>query len=158
VLKMVQFLYPDSKVYVFARSPAQRDFALELGAAWAGEIGAKPPQLLDSLIDTTPAWKPVVEGLLCLKPGGRLVINAIRKEDIDQEYLLQIDYPEHLWMEKELKSVANVTRRDVGEFLELAAEMGIKPQVTEYPLEEANQALNDLKRGGGKGALVLRLS
>ena len=158
VLKMVQFLYPDSKVYVFARSPVQRDFALELGAAWAGEIGAKPPQLVDSLIDTTPAWKPVVEGLLCLKPGGRLVINAIRKEDFDQEYLLKLDYSKGLWMEKELKSVANVARRDVGEFIELAAEMGIKPQVREYPLEEANQALIDLKSGGGKGALVLRIS
>lgn len=157
VLKMVQFLYPDSQVYIFARSPEQRKFGLELGAAWAGEIGEKPPQPLNALIDTTPVWKPVVEGLAVLKPGGRLVINAIRKLEIDQEYLLKLDYPRHLWMEKEVKSVANVTRRDVGEFLDLAARMGIQPQVTEYPLEEANQALNDLKRGGGTGAKVLRV-
>jgi len=157
VLKMVQFLYPDSEIYVFARSPDQREFALELGAAWAGEIGETPPQLLNALIDTTPVWKPIVEGLAVLKPGGRLVINAIRKLEIDQEYLLKLDYPQHLWMEKELKSVANVTRRDVGEFLDLAARMGIQPQVEEYPLGEANQALNDLNRGGGTGAVVLRI-
>jgi len=157
VLKMVKFLYPDSEVYVFARSPDQREFALKLGAAWAGEIGERPPQLLHALIDTTPVWKPIVEGLAVLKPGGRLVVNAIRKLEIDQEYLLKLDYPQHLWMEKELKSVANVTRRDVGEFLDLAAQMGIEPQVTEYPLEEANQALNDLHQGGGTGATVLRI-
>ena len=158
VLKMVEFLYPDSEVVVFARSPEQRDFARQLGAVWAGEIGEKPPKALDALIDTTPVWKPVVEGLAVLRPGGRLVINAIRKLQIDQDYLLKLDYPQHLWMEKEIKSVANVTRRDVGEFLDLAARMDIQPQVEEYPLEEANQALNDLKRGGGKGAKVLRVS
>ncbi len=157
VLKMTRFLYPDSQVAVFTRNPVQREFALELGADWAGEIGDAPPQPLNALIDTTPVWKPVVEGLATLKPGGRLVVNAIRKLKLDQEYLLRLDYPEHLWMEKELKSVANVTRRDVGEFLDLAARMGIQPQVTEYPLEEANQALNDLNSSGGKGAKVLRI-
>jgi alcohol dehydrogenase, propanol-preferring len=158
VLKMAHFLYPDSGVVVFARNPEQREFALELGAIWAGEIGEAPPQPVDALIDTTPVWKPIVEGLAVLKPGGRLVVNAIRKLDSDQNYLLELDYAQHLWMEKEIKSVANVTRRDVGEFLDLAARMGIQPQVEEYPLEEANLALNDLKRGGGKGALVLRIS
>jgi propanol-preferring alcohol dehydrogenase len=158
VIKMARFLYPDSQVYVFARNPNQREFARELGAAWAGEIGDQPPELLNALIDTTPVWKAIVEGLAVLKPGGRLVINAIRKQKSDQQELLKLEYPEHLWMEKEIKSVANVTRRDVGEFLDLAARLGIQPQVQEYPLEEANQALLDLKSGGGTGAKVLRIS
>ena len=158
VLKMAQFLYPNSSISVFARNPDQRSFALKLGAVWAGKIGAESPNPLDAIIDTTPAWKPVVEGLAQLKPGGRLVINAIRKETGDQDYLQDLDYSQHLWMEKELKSVANVTRRDVGEFLDLASRIDISPQITEYPLEEANQALIDLKSGGGKGAKVLRIS
>ena len=86
-----------------------------------------------------------------------MVINAIRKEDRDKEYLTRLDYPEHLWMEKEIKSVANVTRKDVGEFLSLAAEMGIRPEIQEYPLAEANQALVDLKTKGVRGAKVLRM-
>ena len=84
---------------------------------------------LDAVIDTTPAWKPVMDALQCLKPGGRLVINAIRKESRDNSLLTQLDYPKHLWMEKDIKSVANVTRRDVREFLKIAAEIPIKPEL-----------------------------
>ena len=76
------------------------------------------PRAPAAIIDTTPAWKPVVAALANLRPGGRLVINAIRKEAVDKDALLRLDYPEHLWMEKEIKSVANVTRADVVEFLE----------------------------------------
>ena len=157
VLKMVRYSRPNSKVYVFARSPKERAFALSLGAVWAGDTGEQSPQKLDGIIDTTPAWKPVVEALKNLKPGGRLVVNAIRKEDVDKEYLLRLDYPTHLWMEKEIKSVANVTRRDVSEFLELAAEVPIRPDVQEFSLEQANLALNELKQGKIKGAKVLRI-
>lgn len=157
VLKMARFQYPASKVFVFARSPAERAFALELGAAWAGDTADSPPEKLDAIIDTTPAWKPVVEALKALKPGGRLVINAIRKEDVDKEYLLRLDYPECLWMEKEVKSVANVTRQDVREFLELAAKIPIKPEYREYPLEAANVALYELKAQHVRGAKVLRM-
>ena len=89
--------------------------------------------------------------------GGRLVINAIRKEDVDKQKLLELDYPTHLWMEKEIKSVANVARRDVREFLSLAERMAIKPEYQEYALEEANMALADLKRGNIHGAKVLRI-
>ena len=85
----------------------------------------------------------VVEALRNLDNGGRLVVNAIRKETVDQDYLLKLDYPTHLWMEKEIKSVANVTRSDVREFLTLAAEAGIRPEYQEYPLEGANQALTE---------------
>ena len=90
-----------------------------------------------------------------LKPGGRLVINAIRKEDHDKNWLLKLDYTEHLWMEKEVKSVANVTRADVREFLELAAAIPILPEIEEYPLEEANRALVELKNRHVRGAKVL---
>jgi propanol-preferring alcohol dehydrogenase len=92
-----------------------------------------------------------------LLPGGRLVINAIRKEIGDQNELLKIDYPRHLWMEKEIKSVANVTRKDVSDFLELAAEIPFRPEVQEYSLGEANAALIDLKERRIRGAKVLRI-
>jgi propanol-preferring alcohol dehydrogenase len=157
VLKMVRYKYPESNVFVFARSEKERAFAMELGAVWAGDTDDAPPGRLDSIIDTTPVWKPVVEGLKHLEPGGRLVINAIRKEDADKDYLLRCDYPNHLWMEKEIKSVANVTRRDVGEFLELAASIPLKPEVQEYALEDANAALMELKQRKIRGAKVLRI-
>jgi propanol-preferring alcohol dehydrogenase len=155
VLKMVRHRYPSSDVFVFARSEKEREFALELGAAWAGDTADESPQKLDSIIDTTPAWGPIVEALGNLEPGGRLVINAIRKEESDKDCLLGLDYPSHLWMEKEIKSVANVARRDVAEFLELAAEMRLVPEVQEFALEEANQALVELKMRKIRGAKTL---
>jgi propanol-preferring alcohol dehydrogenase len=155
VLKMVKESFPDSEIYVFSRNPDERQFARDLGAVWAGEIGTDSPQKLHAIIDTTPVWKPDVEALNNLVPGGRLVINAIRKESIDQEVLLKLDYSAHLWMEKEIKSVANVTRRDVQEFLELAARVPILPEVQEFALEDANQALLELKTSKIRGAKVL---
>ncbi|MBW2613755.1 MAG: zinc-dependent alcohol dehydrogenase family protein [Deltaproteobacteria bacterium] len=157
VLKMVTHRYPESKVFVFARSKKEREFARDLGACWAGNIGEPPPEPLDAVIDTTPAWKPVMEALKCLRPGGRLVINAIRKESRDSDLLMQLDYPVHLWMEKEIKSVANVARQDVREFLEIAADIPIKPEYREYALEDANTALMELKHGKIRGAKVLRI-
>ena len=158
VLLMVKRRYPKTKVFVFARAEKEREFARELGAAWAGETEETPPRKLDAIIDTTPVWKPVLEALKNLDNGGRLVLNAIRKEDIDQEYLLNLDYPVHLWMEKEIRSVANVTRADVSEFLQLAAEIPIRPEVEEYPLAEANRALIEIKERRIRGAKVLRIS
>ncbi|NOQ23203.1 MAG: alcohol dehydrogenase catalytic domain-containing protein [Candidatus Aegiribacteria sp.] len=155
VLKMVRFRYPDTEVFVFARNPGEREFARELGASWAGDTAEECPIRLRSIIDTTPAWKPVMEALKNLAPEGRLVINAIRKEDNDREYLLRINYPEHLWMEKEIKSVANVSRRDIAGFLELADEMRIQPEIEEYLLEDANLALSELRMGNVRGAKVL---
>ena len=157
VLKMVRHRYPDVAVFVFARSEKERAFALELGAAWVGDTTDTPPHLLDAIIDTTPAWKPVVEALKNLEPGGRLVINAIRKEERDKDTLLALSYPAHLWLEKEIKSVANVTRQDVNEFLQLAARMKIKPEVEEFALKDANQALIELKAAKVHGAKVLRI-
>lgn len=158
VLKMVRHRYPDTRVFVFARAEAERDFARELGATWAGDTSDEAPEPLHSIIDTTPAWTPIVEALRSLEPGGRLVINAIRKEDRDKEALLRLDYPTHLWREKEIKSVANVTRADVREFLQLAAEIPIRPEIEEYALEDANRALVELRSKRIRGAKVLRIS
>jgi alcohol dehydrogenase, propanol-preferring len=158
VLKAVRHLFPNARTFVFARSERERAFALKLGAVWAGATEEEPPQRLHAVIDTTPAWKPVVEALRHLVPGGRLVINAIRKEERDKAELLGLDYPAQLWLEKEIKSVANVTRRDIAEFLALAAEIPLRPDVEEFPLAEANQALAELKAGRIRGAKVLRMT
>ncbi len=157
VLKMVRHRDSQARIFVFARSERERGFARELGAVWAGAAEEEPPEKLHAIIDTTPAWKPVVEALSHLAPGGRLVINAIRKEEGDKTELLRLDYPVHLWLEKEIKSVANVTRRDISEFLELAAAIPLLPEVEEYPLTDANRALAELKAGKIRGAKVLRM-
>lgn len=157
VLSVVQHLYPKLPIYVFARNEKERHFARELGAAWSGEIDEQPPQLLQAIIDTTPVWKPVVKAMRMLEPGGRLIINAIRKEDSDREVLAEIDYPLDLWLEKSIQSVANVSRTDVREFLSLAAEIPLRPTIEEFPLAEANRALQELKEGKIRGAKVLRL-
>ncbi|MCF8081033.1 MAG: zinc-dependent alcohol dehydrogenase family protein, partial [Desulfobacterales bacterium] len=157
VLKMVRHRFPDTRVHVFARKEKERAFALELGAVWAGRTEDTAPEPLEAIIDTTPAWKPVVEALRNLAPGGRLVVNAIRKEDADKDQLLRIDYPEHLWLEKEIKSVANVAHADLSGFVELAAAASIRPEVEAIALEEANRALLELKAGNIRGAKVLVL-
>jgi propanol-preferring alcohol dehydrogenase len=157
VLQMAKHKFPGSRILVFARSEAERSFARELGAFWAGGIAEDPPEKLARAIDTTPAWQPVVEALKNLDPGGRLVINAIRKEETDKKALLKLDYARHLWLEKEVKSVANVTRIDVEEFLDLAAKIPIRSEIQDYSLEDANQALLELKEGKIRGAKVLRV-
>jgi propanol-preferring alcohol dehydrogenase len=158
VLQMARHLFPHTKVYIFARDPETRRFALELGAVWAGDTTDRAPEPLQAIIDTTPAWKPVVEALANLRPGGRLVINAIRKEERDKAELERLNYSEHLWMEREIKTVANVTQHDLRRFLPLAAEIPLRPEVQIYRLEDANQALLDLKRGFVRGAKVLTIS
>src|SRR5690554_3480196 len=145
VLQLVHYMYPHSNVYVFARSKNEQDLALGLGAFWAGDTLQPPPDLLDVIIDTTPAWMPVLAALEFLKPGGRLVINAIRKENADREQLLKLDFRKHLWLEKEIKSVANITSADVKAFLKLASKIPLAPVVEIYPFEKANQALIDIK-------------
>ena len=158
VLQLARHLYPDTDIYVFARDASAREFALECGAVWAGDSADRCPDPLHAIIDTTPAWKPVVEAMRNLRPGGRLVINAIRKEDNDKEALLSLDYGEHLWREKEIKSVANITGRDIREFLDIAAAIPIRPKTESYPLEDANKALLGLKFEPVKGAKVLRIA
>jgi len=155
VLKLAKHLYPNSKISVFARSEEERQFAKSLGAVWTGNINDRPPEKLCAIIDTTPSWQAILSSLSHLAAGGRLVINAIRKESHDLNSLLAINYQEHLWMEKEIKSVANITRHDVSEFLQLAPEIPLIPEVQIYPFAEANQALLDLKHKHVKGAKVL---
>ena len=158
VLQVARHCYPNTQIFVFARDPAARAFALELGAVWAGGTEERSPQRLHAIIDTTPVWKPVVEALANLRPGGRLVINAIRKEDSDKAYLQNLSYHDHLWLEKEIKTVANITREDLAAFLPLAAEIPLQAEVQLYPLAEANQALLELKQGPVRGAKVLLIA
>lgn len=158
VLQLAKHLYPRCPVFVFARSPVERAFALELGADWAGDTMAQPPAAPHAIIDTTPAWRPVLAALECLRPGGRLIINAIRKEAGDRVLMAGIRYEDHLWMEKEIKSVANVTRRDLEAFLPIAAAIPLRVEVEVYALEDANRALGELRSGELRGAKVLRVS
>lgn len=158
VLKTARHMYPGSSIMVFSRNPEERTLARTLGAAWAGAIDEVPPQRLQAAIDATPAWLPIVQALRHLVPGGRLVVNAIRKEQGDKSELLGMDFDSHLWREKEVKSVANVTRADVREFLDLASQAGIRPEFQEYELKDANRALQDVRQGRIRGAKVLRVS
>ena len=147
------------EIYAFTRDGdlSGQQFAREMGACWAGDTGQKSPRPLRAIIDTTPAWKPVVEALADLAAGGRLVINAIRKENRDKSEVMRLDYPLHLWQEKEIKSVANVTRRDIEDFLRIASVIPIIPEVEVYEFGEANRALAELKAGHNRGAKVLRM-
>ena len=157
VMQLARHLYPDLRVHVFARDAEARQFALDLGADWAGDTTEDAPEPLNAIIDTTPAWKPVVAAMLQLAPGGHLVINAIRKEDTDKQALLELEYDTHLWREKEIKTVANVTHVDIAEFLAHAAEVPIRTEVEVFALREANRALQELKFEPVKGAKVLEI-
>jgi propanol-preferring alcohol dehydrogenase len=143
-------------VFVFTRE-SQKDhqaLAKELGAGWVGVTGEEPPRKLGCAIDFTPVGEPVREALKVLEKGGRVVVNAIRKINPIPE----LDYAKYVWHEREIKSVANVTRRDAIEFLPLAAQIGIKPEVQEFELNNANRALVLLKEGKMHGAGVLKIS
>jgi propanol-preferring alcohol dehydrogenase len=153
VIQIAKHVYPDSRIFVFTR-PGQKDhqeLAGKLGADWVGATGDTPPEKLHRAIDFTPAGIPVKEALRNLHRGGRLVINAIRKITPIPE----LDYNEHLWHEKEIKSVANVTRKDAADFLPLAAEIPVIPEITVFPLCDAEKALIELKHGRIQGAAVL---
>jgi len=155
VIQIAKYKFPNCRVFVFTRSGQKehQDLAKRLGADWVGATGDIPPEKLDCAIDFTPVGVPVREALRVLEKGGRLVINAIRKETPIPE----LDYAKHLWHEKEVKSVANVTRKDAQEFLPLAAKIPIVPEIQEFKLEEANEALILLKEGKMRGAGVLRM-
>ena len=129
------------------------ELAVNLGADWVGATGETPPEKLDCAIDFTPVGEPVKEALKVLEKGGRVIINAIRKINP----IPALEYSEYVWHEKELKSVANVTRQDAREFLPLAAEIGIIPEVQVFKLAQANQALGLLKQGKMHGAGILRI-
>jgi propanol-preferring alcohol dehydrogenase len=140
-------------IFVFTRSEEHRSLARRLGASWAGGPDEIPPQKINSAIDFTPVGETVPFALRVLEKGGRLVIAVIRKRNP----IPPIDYAQLLWDEKEIKSVANITRQDAQEFLPLAAEIPILPEIQEFSLKEANQALLLLKEGKIQGAGILRM-
>ncbi len=158
VLKIAKAVFPNIKLFVFARSENERKHALRLGANWSGDIKGIPPEKLHSVIDTTPVWTPIAEVMKNIRPGGRLVINNIRKEDFDKDYLMNIDYSRDLWMEKEIKSVANVTFADIEDVLQTASKYNIKPEFQLYGLNEANTALTEIKNKNISGGKVLKIS
>jgi len=154
VIQIIRYKFPNSPVYVFTKSAEHRELAKTLGAIWTGNSGDEPPVKLNKILDFTPAGACVKDALAVLERGGRLVINAIRKET----EIPAMDYTKYLWLEKEVKSVANVTRRDAEEFLPLAARIPIVPTVEEFALEQANEVLSKIKHSQLKAAAVLRVA
>ena len=154
VLQIVKYKYPDSKVFVFTRSQDHRDLARDLGADWTGRAEDSPPENVKRAIDFTPVGQTVREALRILEKGGRLIINVIRKVDPIPE----LDYTKHIWHEKEITSVANVSARDAKEFLPLAADIPIITKTQRFTLEEANEALMMLKQGMIQGAGILQIN
>ena len=153
VLQIVKHQYPRSKIFVFTRSQAHRDLAQDLGADWTGRAEDTPPEKVTRAIDFTPVGQTVRDALRVLDKGGRVVINAIRKVNP----IPALDYAKYLWHEREIKSVANVTKRDAEDFLPLAADIPIIAKTQTFPLEEANEALTFLKQGRIQGAGILQL-
>jgi propanol-preferring alcohol dehydrogenase len=145
--------YWGCQIFVFTRGDEHRELAKKLGASWVGEPGDESPKKLHCAIDFTPVGETVPHALKVLEKGGRLILAVIRKRNP----IPPLDYAELLWDEKEVKSVANITRKDAQEFLPLAAEIPIIPEVQEFKLEEANRALILLKQGKIQGAGVLRV-
>jgi propanol-preferring alcohol dehydrogenase len=141
------------EVFVFTRSEEHQDLARQLGATWAGKPEDPPPRKLRCAIDFTPVGETVPAAMKILERGGRLVMAVIRK----RTPVPAMDYAELLWHEKEIKSVANITRADARAFLPLADKIPITPHVLEFRLEEANEVLLRLKQGKIQGAAVLRM-
>jgi propanol-preferring alcohol dehydrogenase len=151
VIQVARHRLPDSPIFVVTRSATHQAQARRLGAAWVGSPGEPLPGPVHRAIDFTPVGATIRDALAALAPGGRLVVNAIRKRDP----VPPLDYATHLWQEKELKSTANVTRRDVEEFLPLAAEIPIVPVVETFRLEAAYEALAKVRAAAVDGAAVL---
>jgi propanol-preferring alcohol dehydrogenase len=153
VIQIIKYKFPNSPVFVFTKTAEHAKLAEKLGAAWTGRSGDRPPAKLNKAMDFTPVGQCVRDALAVLDRGGRLVINAIRKETP----IPALDYAEYLWLEREIKSVANVTQKDAEEFLPLAAEIPIVPSIEEFPLEQANEVLIKIKHSELRAAAVLRI-
>jgi len=153
VIQIIRYKFPKSPVFVFTKTEEHARLAESLGAVWTGRSGDQPPEKLNKAMDFTPVGECVRDALAVLDKGGRLVINAIRKETP----VPALDYAEYLWLEREIKSVANVTRRDAEEFLPLAAQIPIVPTIEEFPLAQANEVLIRLKHSKLRAAAVLRV-
>jgi propanol-preferring alcohol dehydrogenase len=145
-------VYWGCEVYVFSRSPKHQKLAEDLGAVWTGKSNQIPPKKLDSAIIFTPAGDMVLDALKALDKGGTLALAGIYMSPIPQ-----MDYTEHLYYERTVRSVTASTRKDGEELLRIAAEIPIRTQITLFPLKEANEALQLLKRGKINGAGVLKI-
>ncbi len=141
----------DIRVYAFSRDQRHRGLALDLGAVWAGDSFDQPPEKLDAALVFAPAGELVVAALRTLNRGGTVALGGIHMSPIPP-----LDY-DLLYHERVVRSVANNTRRDGEDFLRLAAEIPIHTEVQEFPLSEANQALQTLKQDAVRGAAVLRV-
>jgi propanol-preferring alcohol dehydrogenase len=139
-------------IYVVTRGESHRRSAQSLGATWVGAEDAKPPVALDRAITFAPSGKVVVQALSSLRKGGVVAINAVH---LDQ--LPAFDYDQLLWGERQIRSVANMTRQDAHDFLELASQLQIRPEVSVFSLDEANQALLAVKHETGRGSAVIAL-
>jgi len=153
VIQIIKHKFPNSPVYVFTKTAKHADLAKSLGAVWTGRSGDRPSEKLNKIMDFTPVGQCIRDALGVLERGGRLVINAIRKETP----VPPLEYAKYLWLEKEIKSVANVTRLDAEEFLPLAARIPIVPTIEEYPLSQANEVLYSIKNSKLRAAAVLRV-
>ena len=154
VIQIIKYKFPNNPVFVFTRTQEHKSLARSLGAVWTGSPKDNPPEKLNRAFDFTPAGQTVLYALGVMDKGARLIINAIRKSTP----VPQLDYANHLWLEKEIKSVANVTRKDAEEFLPLATKIPIQPKVETFEFEEANHALLALKNSRITGAGVLKIS
>ena len=154
VIQIIKYKFPNSPVFVFTKTAKHAELAKNLGAVWTGFSGDKPPEKLNKIMDFTPVGECVRDALGVLERGGRLIINAIRKETP----VPPLDYAEYLWLEKEIKSVANVTRQDAEEFLPLAARIPIAPTIEEFPLGQANEVLCSIKNSKLRAAAVLKIN
>jgi propanol-preferring alcohol dehydrogenase len=138
------------KVYVSTRGASHRQLAVSLGAEWVGTEQEKPPVPLDRAITFAPSGDVVVAALSSLRKGGIVAINAIHLDRMPQ-----FDYDRLLWGERQIRSVANMTRGDARDFLELAGKIDLKPKVTVFKLDQANEALEAVKRDAIDGAAVI---
>jgi propanol-preferring alcohol dehydrogenase len=140
------------EVYVVTRGEAHRQAARVAGARWVGDEDARPPVALDRALTFAPAGKVVVSALSALRKGGVVAINAVH---LDQ--MPAFDYDTLLWGERQIRSVANVTRQDARDFLDLAARLNIRPRIVRFALEQANEALEAVKHETEDGSAVLVL-
>lgn len=140
------------EVYVSTRGQKHRQLASSMGAKWVGDENARPPTALDRAVTFAPSGNVVVLALRSLRKGGVVAINAIHLDRVPE-----FDYDTLLWGEREMRSVANMTRADAADFLSLAAKIKLNPRVTSYPLDKVNEALMALKRDEINGAAVIVL-
>jgi propanol-preferring alcohol dehydrogenase len=138
------------EVYVSTRGASHRRLAESLGATWVGDETQKPPVQLDRAVTFAPSGDVVVAALASLRKGGVVAINAIHLDRIPE-----FDYDRLLWGERQIRSVANMTRSDARDFLQIASEIGLRPKVTTFPLDQANEALAAIEADAIDGAAVI---